>query len=194
MAFDGVAKILEKTITDEASIDAAIGETEVAELLKGLQSDFDKLRGEKSTAEKALADYKQSHPEGGTNPEPKSNEELNALRAQIAQIQSEMAAKSKAERLTQITNDVDRLLKEKGATNDYIRRNVLKGLEIGDADTAESLATTLRGKYDAEMKEAFGEGYVPPRGSQHQEGYKPGAYDDKIAMLRREGILPQAEK
>jgi len=195
VAFDGVAAILEKTITDEAGIEDAVSQPSVADLLKGLQSDFDKLRGEKSTAEKALADYRKAHPETESkvaeeSPEATKDERIDALMAQMAQMQSEIAETRRADRVAKVTSEVDRLLKERGATNDYVRRNVLKGMTVGDEDSAEGLAKRYQGIYDAELKEAFGEGYVPPRGSSHQEGYKPGVYKERIEMLQHEGLLP----
>lgn len=199
-AFDGVAALLEKTITDEAGIESAISESSVSGLLKGLQSDFDKLRGEKSTAEKSLADYKKAHPEtesgsgDPTDPTESGDKRIDELVAQVAKMQTEIAETRKAERLAKVTSEVDRLLKERGATNDYVRRNVLKGMTIADDDTAEGLAKRYQGIYDAEIKEAFGEGYVPPRGSAHQDGYKPGVYKERIEMLQHEGLLPSEKK
>lgn len=196
-ALDGVASFLEKTVTDEEGIATAVKEGYVSGLLKTMQKESDRLRNDKSVAEKALAEYKASHPDTKPEPSTGANEEfqkmLDEQKAEIAKIQADLAESRKRESRLKMSNDVERIMKEKGAVNDYIRRNVLKSIEIGDEDTAETLAEKYQKVYDAELKEAFGDGYIPPRGGAHPDGYRKGDNDAFLETLRKNGQIPDKQ-
>lgn len=197
-AFDGVAAILEKTITDENAIEATIAEAYVADLLKGLQGEVDAMRTAKAQAEKALKDYKEAHPETRPiTPTPSPDDEiakkLKALEDKQAEYERKISeAEGKAKR-DAILSSLDKLLKDKGCNNDFIRKTTLAGVAIGENDTAETLLDTYKGKYDENFKEAYGNGAVPPAGNQTPVEYQKGGYASEVERLRAEGKLPPAK-
>ena len=196
-AFDGVAAILEKTITDENAIEATIAEAYVADLLKGLQGEVDAMRTAKAQAEKALKDYKEAHPETTITTTTTADDEiakkLKALEDKQAEYERKISeAEGKAKR-DAILSSLDKLLKDKGCNNDFIRKTTLVGVAIGENDTAETLLDTYKGKYDENFKEAYGNGAVPPAGNQTPVEYQKGGYASEVERLRAEGKLPAAK-
>ena len=191
--FNGVASMLEKTITDESTIKASITEPYVADLLKSIQSTQDRLRGEKSTVLKDFEAYKKLHPEVGKEETHTDDPAIETLKAEMAEMKTQLLEARESERKAKLLEAVRKQMRDGGSTNDYILKQVTRDVAIGADDTAETLAERLKPLYDAQYKEAFGHGAVPPKGDPHSEGYKPGAYDSKNEMLRREGLLPPKE-
>lgn len=197
-AFDGVAEwlVASKTIENEDGISTTIEGEMVKNLLKAFQSESDSLRTARQKAEKDLEDYKKAHPSKDTSNEGDDPTKtlVESLVARLEATEAKLAASEKESKVKAMASEVDRILVKNGATNDYIRRNVLKALEIKDGDTAEALASTLKESYDKEFKEAFGDGVLPPKGSPHVEGYKKGDYSAFAASLKADGILPNEGK
>lgn len=197
-AFDGVAAILEKTITDENAIETTIAESYVADLLKGLQGEVDAIRTAKAQAEKELKDYKEAHPETKpittpTSPDDEIAKKLKALEDKQAEYERKISeAEGKAKR-DAILASLDKLLKDKGCENDFIRKTTLSSVTIGENDTAETLLDTYKGKYDENFKEAYGDGAVPPAGNRTPAEYQAGGYASEVERLRAEGKLPAAK-
>ena len=122
-AFDGVAGMLEKTVTEESQIQSAIESEEVSALLKSIQGETDALRTARTQAQRELEDYKKSHPETKKPEEGSGGEDGNAeMLRQLKSIQDRLDERDRREKSAQTLAEVDRLLKEKGATNDFIRR------------------------------------------------------------------------
>lgn len=196
-AFDGVAAFLEKTITNESDIESAIAGDDVSALLKAFQGESDSLRTARQKAEKELEEYKTRHPETKTT-EPDQQDEVSR---KLAELEAKQAAydkriaeaESKAKKQTILTN-LDRLLKEKGCDNDFIRGITLKGVDIKDEDTAESLLDAYKGEYDKNYKDAYGDGAIPPAGSRTPAAYEKGGFSDEVARLKAEGKLPNESK
>ena len=197
-AFDGVAAILEKTITEESAIESTIAEEYVAGLLKGLQRDFDKLRNEKATAIKDLDDYKKAHPTPTPQPEPEPDDEISkkiaALEAKQLEYENKIRATEAQARRQAILESLSSKMKQDGCENDFIRNMTLKGITIGENDTADSMLETYKAEYNKNFKEAYGDGIVPPAGNGKPAEYKSGGYADEVARLRAEGKLPSENK
>jgi hypothetical protein len=197
-ALDGVAAILEKTIKDESEIDAAIKEASVKDLLKLYQKEADSAREERTRIQREYDEYKEKHPE--TEPNKKTEKEddkdnplakeLAELKAKQEAVEAKLKASETKVRHSEILNEVHRIMKEKGADNDFIRNMTLKGIEIGDDDTAESLAEKYQAEYDKNFKEAYGDGYVPPKSAPKPNDYKEGAFADEVKRLKAAGKLP----
>ena len=199
-AFDGVAAILEKTVKEETEIDAAIKEASVKELLKLYQKETDSAREERARIQREYEEYKEKHPETTPiqpKPDDKDNplaKELEALKAKQAEVEAKLKESETKARNAEILTEVHRLMKEKGADNDFIRETTLKGIAIGENDTAESLAEKYQSEYDANFKKAYGEGFIPPRAEPKPTDYKAGAYASEVERLRAEGKLPKTDK
>lgn len=198
-AFDGVASFLEKTITNENDIITKIKGDDVVALLRGIQGDADVLRSAQIKAEKDFEEYKKAHPDTTTttttttSQDDEFRKELQALKDKQAEYERKISeAEGKAKRDAILTS-LDRLLKDKGCDNDFIRKTTLVGVAIGENDTAETLLDTYKGKYDENFKEAYGNGAVPPAGNQTPVEYQKGGYASEVERLRAEGKLPAAK-
>lgn len=193
-ALNGVASILEKTVTEESGIESAIAEASVADLLKVFQGELDRERGAKTVAERALADYKKEH-EGGVNHglDDETKNQLATLMQEHKALKEQLAASEKANRDKEVISKVHELMKASGCTNDFIRNMTLKGIVVKDDDTAENIAESYKEAYNTNFKEAYGEGMVPPRGTPNPEGYKKGDYKAIADKLKRNGDIPSNE-
>ena len=194
-AFDGVAGMLEKTVTEESKIQDAIAAEEVSALLKSIQGESDALRTARTQAQKELEDYKKSHPEA-KKPEDGSGDEGqdgNAeLLKQLKSIQDRLDERDRREKSERMLSEVDRLMKQKGATNDFIRRMTLRDMKAGEGDTAETLAEKYKADYDRNFREAYGTGPTPPAGGGGAgEEFKSGEYSAFVDSLRKEGLIPE---
>ena len=192
-AFDGVAGMLEKTVTEESQIQAAIEADEVSALLKSIQGEADALRTARTQAQRELEEYKKSHLEMKKPEEGSGGGDGNAeLLKQLKSIQDRLDERDRREKSERTLSEVDRLMKEKGATNDFIRRMTLRDMKAGEGDTAETLAEKYKADYDRNFKEAYGNGPVPPAGGGGAGGeFKKGDYSQYVDSLRKEGLIAE---
>ena len=191
-ALDRVASQRVKTIANEDEIDGDIASFDTALLImKEMQSSADALRSDKAKIQKELADLKKPNPEPPADPDDNPMlKQIAALTALVTDMKSEMEAGKKKAHTETILAEVHEKMKEKGCTNDFIRKTTLAGLEIADTDTADSIVERYKSVYDQNFKEAFGEGYVPPRGSDHVNSESDNALETKI--LQDKGLLPKS--
>lgn len=197
-AFDGVASLLEKTVTEESQIATAIAGDDVKGLLKTIQGQVDSWKNKFHDKDKELKAYQTAHPDTKpSDPPADPNDPVQKKLAELEAKQKEYDAKIKATeakaRNAEVVSELHRLLKEKGADNDFIRNMTLRGIEIGENDTAESLVEKYKTEYDKNFKEAYGDGPAPKTGVQTPTEYQAGAYASEVERLRAEGKLPKAE-
>lgn len=193
-ALDGVASFLEKTVTDEASIDTVVAGDNVSAMLKAMQSSFDSLRGRNTELQRQLDEIsRRPNPQVPPAPEPKSTEsdEMVQLKERLAKMEENYGRAMAEKRNAGIVSDLRRKLKDGGSDNDAVLDLVLDRLTIGESDTADSLADKSREAYDAAYKKFYGNGVVPPAGAKQAEGYKAGMFDGEVARLMAEGKIPQ---
>lgn len=196
-ALDGVASMLiaQKTIESEDKISEVIKGDGIKGLLTMFQSETDALRTARTKAEKDLEDYKKLHP--STDPAHKDEpdpvaEKLAELEKKQKELDDTIKAANEKARQTAVIESLHKLLKEKGCDNDFIRNTTLKGIAIGENDTAESLVETYKTAYDKNFKDAYGDGPVPPRGGNKPSEYQQGDFKSEAERLRAEGKLPAA--
>lgn len=201
-ALDGVASILEKTVTDESQIEAAISEAPIVNLINVYQSEADSLRNQKASAEKALADYKAAHPEqkgqnDGNKPDDASAKALAELQAQIAELKKDRDAEVAKARREQIIAGVRKNLKDGNRNVDALLDIVLSNPVIAEGDTEATIAERVGKDYDSYYAKLYGHGAVPPFGNafgQQGNSAKPD-FSGVVKRLQEEGRLPQkAEK
>lgn len=194
-AFGGVASILEKTVTKEEDIAAAVEAPEISALVKAIQGETDSLRGRNAQITKELDELKRQKnvdPEPGGEPGGKPGGKDGAMAALVAKVE-EMEKRMK-ERDEQARHDARiASIKEKlvsgGSKNENILGLVLKGAAISDDETDESAAERLKKEYDTTYKQFYGDGPMPPAGGgPGAEGGNP----DKalIDALVKSGKLP----
>lgn len=198
-AFNGVASFLSKTVTNESDIENAVSGEDVKMLLQSIQGETDSIRSAKSSIEKQLEELKKGQP---TPPEPEPTndkfDKLQELIIKMAERQDAMEAKTKAEEKrksdAEVIAKVHEIMKSGGSTNDFIRNMTLKGLEVADGDTAESLAAKFKPVYDANFKEAYGDGPAPMRGERISGDYHAGDFKAMADRLKASGTLPDSSK
>ena len=188
-ALDRVALQRVKTITTEDEIEGDIASHETAILvMKEIQGSADALRTRNAQIQKELEDLKK--PQG--KPAPEENPfaaEMAQMKELLLGMQSKMAESEKKARNEAVIKDVHEKMKKMGCTNDFIRKSTLSGLEVADGDTAESIAEKFKSVYDENCRQAFGEGYVPPKGN-NAGGKEEVDYASMVSGLIQSGAIP----
>lgn len=197
-ALDRVALQRVKTIANEDEIDADIANTETLMLImKEMQSSADSQRNRATQLQKDLDDLKKNQSNNQTTqttqePESELAKQLQTLTNLVTEMQTERAAEKKKIQAEAIISQVHEKMKSKGCTNDFIRNMTLKGIEVAESDTADSLAEKYKSVYDQNCKDAYGEGYVPPMGMQNANGgFKSGDFASEVERLKASGKISQ---
>lgn len=195
-ALDRVASQRVKTITKEDEIEADIAGTEtMLILMKELQGSTDAIRATAAQTQKELDALKASR-QNAQQTNQNNNQQENPYAKEFAEMKElftemmgKLAANEKKAREADILGKVHTKMKELGCTNDFIRETTLKGIEIGESDTVDSIAEKYKPVYDSNCKSAFGDGYVPPKGNNAGGGEQDQAEITKILQSR--GLLPK---
>ena len=189
-ALDRVASQRIKTIANEEEIDNDIASSEVALLImKEMQGAADALRNNNARIQKELDSLKTD------SNKQTQQDDINPYAATLAEMKefmqsmrNEFAESQKKARKEAVIAQAHEVMKKNGCTNDFIRNTTLKGVEIGDSDTAESIAEKYKSVYDQNCKDAFGESYVPPKGNNYG-GDAANDKDAETAILKKAGLL-----
>lgn len=191
-ALDRVALQRVKTIANEDEIDADIANSETLMLImKEMQSSADSQRNRAAQLQKDLDDLKKQQPNPAPNPNPQESDtskQLQALMEMVTGMKAERDAEKKQAQNEAVIAQVHEIMKKNGCSNDFIRKATLRGIEVGENDTAESLAEKYKSIYDQNFKEAYGDGYVPPRGN-GSGGNGENDTEAETAILKRAGLL-----
>lgn len=197
-ALDRVALQRVKTIANEDEIDSDIANTETLMLImKEMQSSADSQRNRAVQLQKDLDDLKKNQPNNQTNqnqqePESELAKQLQTLTNLVTTMQTERAAEEKKIQTDAIIAQVHEKMKSKGCTNDFIRNITLKGIEVAESDTADSLAEKYKSVYDQNYKDAYGEGQTPPMGMRNNgSGFKSGDFASEVERLKASGQISQ---
>jgi hypothetical protein len=181
-----------KTIANEDEIDADIANTETLMLImKEMQSSADSQRNRATQLQKDLEDLKKNQPNNQQQtqePESELAKQLQTLTNLVTTMQAERAAEKKQAQTDAVLAQVHEKMKANGCTNDFIRNMTLKGIEVGENDTVDTLAEKYKSIYDQNCKDAYGDGYVPPRGNGNG-GNGENDKDAETAILKRAGLL-----
>ena len=195
--FDRVALQRLKTIEKAEEIESDVASPDVLLLLmKEMQGSNDVLRTKVTQTQKELDDLKKNQPNNQTTqnqqePESELAKQLQALTNLVTTMQTERAAEKKKIQTDAIISQVHEKMKSKGCTNDFIRNITLKGIEVGENDTAESLAEKFKPVYDQNCKNAYGDSYIPPTGNADGGGEADQAEITNI--LKSRGLLPKSD-
>lgn len=189
-ALDRVASQRVKTIANEDEIDADIASTDTAMLvMKEMQRATDTLRTDNAKYQKELADLKNdpgNKPDQSNDPNPLADA-MAEMREFMKTMKDEYAESKRKARAESLIAEAHKVMEKNGCTNAFIRNITLKGVEVGEADTAESIAEKCKAIYDQNCKDAFGEGYTPPRGN--GSGQDEVDYDAMVKALKDSGDL-----
>lgn len=192
-ALDRVALQRVKTIANEDEIDADIANPDTLMLImKEMQSSADSQRNRATQLQKDLDDLKKIQPNNQTTQTQQESEselakQLQTLTDLVTTMQTERAAEKKRAKYDAVIARAHDVMKQNGCTNDFIRNMTLKGIEVGENDTADSIAEKYKSIYDQNCKEAYGDGYVPPKGNSGGSGENDK--EAETAILKRAGLL-----
>ena len=190
-ALDRVALQRVKTIANEDEIDADIATSDTLMLImKEMQSSADAQRNRAAQLQKDIDALKTIQPEPTPTPDNPYAKEISDLKDMMATMMGKFAENEKKTRTEATLARVNEIMKQKGCINDFIRKTTLAGIEVGENDTAESIAEKYKLVYDDNCKQAFGEGYTPPTGNGNV-----GEEMDNAAvtrMLQERGLLPKS--
>lgn len=189
-AFDGVASLLEKTVTEESQIATAVRGDNVSALLKTIQGNIDSWKNKFYDTQKNLDDYKKLHPETKVEPPKKEDEPepewARKLREQNEQILAAQSAREAAEKnAATVASIKDKLIKD-GCDNQGILELTLKGFALGEKETEDDAVKRMKTDYQTNAKSVFGDGPIPHVGS----GRKSGD-DDQATIDRRKAWVKQ---
>ncbi len=191
-AFDGVASVLVKTVTNEDEIDGVVKADETKMLIKAFQADADKARTERAQLQAEFEKYKQEHP--GTvppqNDPPKPNDATEKLLKRIEALEQEKEARDKKSKRDALISDVRSKMKASGSDNDNILDLVLAKAEFKDGDKAEVIAENLKTEYDSTFTKFYGDGPMPRHHGNKTPEYTGKEDDDFVERLRKSGKLP----
>lgn len=185
-AFGGVASILEKTVTNEEGIAAAVAAPEIALLVKAIQGETDSLRSKNVQIAKELEELKKQTPEPT---EPKDPDVNTKLAERITALENTLLENDKkAKREARLASIKEKLVSG-GSKNENILGLVLKDAALDDNETDETAVERLKKTYDSTYRQFYGDGPIPPAGGGGGAGDKN---PDKslIDTLRKNGSLP----
>lgn len=185
-AFGGVASILEKTVTNEEGIAAAVAAPEIALLVKAIQGETDSLRNKNVQIAKELEELKKQTPEPTELKDPDVN---TKLAERITALENTLLENDKkAKREARLASIKEKLVSG-GSKNENILGLVLKDAALDDNETDETAVERLKKTYDSTYRQFYGDGPIPPAGGGGGAGDKN---PDKslIDTLRKNGSLP----
>lgn len=186
-AFGGVASLLEKTVTSEDGIEAAVKAPEIETLIKAIQGESDSLRTRNAQLAKELKEQKDRKPE--EQGESGEMTEREKLIARVEAMEKALKERDDKARLDTRIAGVRKQLKDGGADNENILGLVMKEAAFGDGETDEKAVERLKSAYDATYKQFYGDGPMPPAGGHGSNG---SDHPDKslIDLLRQNHRLP----
>ena len=192
-AFDGVASLLSKTITDEAQIEDSVKGAE--ETLKAIQSVVDRERNAKAEAERKLRELaKQEPPKQPEQKEPKTEEpksEMGELLDLIKSLKGEVEQmKQKATTETR-TKTLTALLDEKSVPSAFYNL-AIEGREFANDEDLNTYAESIEARYkelvEFQANDRFKESKAPEAG-----GGKPEGDIDPLAKMISTGTKELTE-
>lgn len=197
-AVDRIASAKEKTVTSEDQIEAAIADAETMGLIASeLQKSADAERRKASELQKSFDDYKTAHPEqtppAKTAEQEEEPEWARKLREQNEQIIADQKRRDAVERQRQSETNVKAALEKAGCTNPGILRLTMKGFALGENETEEQAVTRLTADYNQNVKDAFGDGNIPPIGAGVPTADPHQVAEKMNAILEQNGLLPPKE-
>ena len=197
-----LANLSEKTIDDYCSNIAGLvtEETQLTDAFYNAHlAVLSSMNGQiyADTAAKVETAKKTPAPAPTPTPAPSQDDELSKKLAKIeaaqAALDAKILAKEKSEHDAKILSQANEIMKSKGSTNDFIRNITLKGITIGETDTAESIAEKYKTVYDANFKEAYGNGGVPPRGMGNPQMTEKADFTAEVERLKASGKILAAK-
>lgn len=165
-AFDGVASLLAKTATPETDIETLIKDPEIEELLKGFQSDTDKIRQENADLKRKLGENLAPIPPVPPVPPPPPPVDILAQMKELLNPITEKLSRFEQK------EQRDLLFAQAQAKRDLLRIDPKQSAWVTDAwnhatgslsdqDTADTIVDRFKTRFDEFMSRQGVSGYVP---------------------------------
>ena len=181
-AIDRIASALEKTVSKEEDIENALSGVEAMTLIaKEVQKMRDGEIQKRSDLQKTFDTYKASHPEGKEAKETTDENEPEWARKLREQNEALQARLDKADKDTARKSLLSEIVAEskKKLTHDKAFRLTEREFSLKDDETKEAALARFEESYNANKKEFFSDGVIPPFGNGgHDDGEQ--AFKDRL--------------
>ena len=173
-AIDRIASALEKTVSKEEDIENALSGVEAMTLIaKEVQKMRDGEIQKRSDLQKSFETYKASHPEEKETKETNTGEDEPEWAKKLREQNEALAARlDKADKETTRKNLLAAVVAEsrKKLTHEKAFRLTEREFTLKDDETQEAAIARFEEEYNANKKEFFSDGVIPPFGSgQHTD-------------------------
>lgn len=193
---DGVAALLEKTISGEDGIADAVKSEGAKAVFTARQSELDRLRTEKSALQKELEGFK-AKPKDGTEKEQEKDKgaevspDLKEALKAVADLTARLDGMERKRQSERTLAEAKKILADGGASNAAVLDLVMKDASLSDGEDSAKAAERLRKEYDETYRRFYGDGPRPGFGKGSQ-GSSKGSDDKAFAeYLRSRGKLPK---
>lgn len=147
-----------------------------------------------------VEDFKKNYkPEPAKNeppkPEPEPNKEVEELKKQFEELKNKLTEKESRQTQEQLMAKVKAAMKEKGADDEYVLRQTLRGVTLDTNKSVAALTEEMLKSYDSELTACRGKGAAPRNGGQGGGSKGNNAADAYFARKqKKEGWGKQSEK
>ena len=186
-AFDGVASLLKKTVTEESQIATVIDGDDVKGLLKTIQGQVDSWKNKYHDKDKELKTYKESHPDTTPKKEGQGegDEKNKAVLDELAALKARLDERDAKDRKAATLASVKALAKSSGCSDERVLKLTERMFALKDDESEEDAAKRFKDEYDANVKEFFGDGIAPLHADDSGEPAKVSA-EDRAAKARED--------
>lgn len=181
-AIDRIASAKEKTVTKPEDIEAALADVETMTLIaKEVQKMRDGEIQKRTDLQKNFDTYKASHPDKtdpDPDPDPDPDDKNKDLRDQIKKLTERLDRQEKDKEAGKLLSEVIAESKQK-LTHEKAFRLTEREFTLKEEETKEDALKRFEEAYNANKKEFFSDGVIPPFGSgEHTDGEQ--AFKDRM--------------
>lgn len=179
-AIDRIASAKEKTVTKPEDIEAALADVETMTLIaKEVQKMRDGEIQKRTDLQKNFDTYKASHPDKtDPDPDPDPDDKDKDLRDQIKKLTERLDRQEKDKEAGKLLSEVIAESKQK-LTHEKAFRLTEREFTLKEDETKEDALKRFEEAYNANKKEFFSDGVIPPFGSgEHTDGEQ--AFKDRM--------------
>lgn len=181
-AIDRIASAKEKTVTKPEDIEAALADVETMTLIaKEVQKMRDGEIQKRTDLQKNFDTYKASHPDKtdpDPDPDPDPDDKDKDLRDQIKKLTERLDKQEKDKEAGKLLSEVIAESKQK-LTHEKAFRLTEREFTLKEDETKEDALKRFEEAYNANKKEFFSDGVIPPFGSgEHTDGEQ--AFKDRM--------------
>ncbi len=153
------------------------------EFIQGMQGQFNADMA--SQVEDFKKNYKPAPNNEPLKPEPQPNKEVEELRKQFNELTKQLADKESQQTQEQLMAKVKAAMVEKGADDEYVLKQTLRGVTLDTKKSVAVLAEELLKDYDSELTACRGKGAAPRNGDSGGGSKGKNSADDYWARKQK---------